>query len=146
MTAVHIEGRLCFSFDGDWKVIKWDDHAAFRGGLMRFESTKAVDFVGVLADALWLIEVKDFRRYRIENKERLASGALAREVARKVRDSIASLVWACQREPLDRRDIGPFLRTLLGCKQKIPIVLWLEEDRPPRLLQPRPSPRRSSAS
>ncbi|MDI1432966.1 hypothetical protein [Polyangium sorediatum] len=131
MSALHVEGRLSFSFGDDWQILKWDDHTAFQDGLKRFEGTRAVDFVGLLFGAPWFIEVKDFRDYRIENKQRLTSGELAKEIAWKVRDSIASMAWACQRTPLDRNDLGPFLRSLLGCKHKVPVVLWLEEDRPP---------------
>ncbi|MBK9260641.1 MAG: hypothetical protein IPM54_12565 [Polyangiaceae bacterium] len=129
MSATHPESRLEFTFSDDWRVIKWDDHPAFKNGLCKAGDTKSVDFVGVLFNAPWLIEVKNFRQYRIENKPRLSSGALAKEVADKVRDSIASMTWACRRAPLDERDLAPFVRSIFGWKERICVVLWLEEDR-----------------
>jgi hypothetical protein len=74
MSVTHPESRLEFTFSDDWRVIKWDDHPAFKNGLCKAGDTKSVDFVGVFIDAPWLIEVKNFRQYRIENKERLSSG------------------------------------------------------------------------
>jgi hypothetical protein len=129
MSVTHPESRLEFTFSDDWRVIKWDDHPAFKNGLCKAGDTKSVDFVGVFIDAPWLIEVKNFRQYRIENKERLSSGALAKEVADKVRDSIASMTWACRRTPLDEQELAPFVRSIFGWKERISVVLWLEEDR-----------------
>jgi hypothetical protein len=68
VSAVHDERKLRFVFDKDWKVLKWDDHPAFRGGLQKFQETKGVDFFGLYIGAPWFIEVKDFRGYRIEKK------------------------------------------------------------------------------
>ncbi|WP_437896510.1 hypothetical protein [Sorangium sp. So ce124] len=131
MSFVHDEGKLRFAFDSDWKILKWDDHGAYVGGLQRFQETKAVDFFGLYLDDPYFIEVKDFRGYRIENKIRLSSGELAREVAYKVRDTVAGMVWACDRLPLDRGELRGFVRRILARTKKVPVVLWLEEDRPP---------------
>ncbi len=130
MSAVHDEARLRFSFDDDWRVLKWDGHAAYLGGLRNFQGTKAVDFFALHLQRPWFIEVKDFRGHRIENKDRLGSGDLAREVACKVRDTLAALAWACDREPLDARELRGFLRALVNRAEKVPIVLWLEADHP----------------
>ncbi|WP_437975455.1 hypothetical protein WMF11_47105 [Sorangium sp. So ce295] len=131
MSFVHDEGKLRFAFDSDWKILKWDDHGAYVGGLQRFQETKAVDFFGLYLDEPYFIEVKDFRGHRIENKVRLSSGELAREVAYKVRDTMAGMLWACDRLPLDRGELRGFVRRILACTKKVPVVLWLEEDRPP---------------
>ncbi|WP_437278244.1 hypothetical protein WME90_44665 [Sorangium sp. So ce375] len=130
MSFVHDEGKLRFAFDSDWKILKWDDHGAYVGGLQRFQETKAVDFFGLYLDEPYFIEVKDFRGHRIENKVRLSSGELAREVAYKVRDTVAAMVWACDRLPLDRGELRGFVRRILARTKKVPVVLWLEEDRP----------------
>jgi hypothetical protein len=66
VSSVHDEKRLRFTFDKDWKVLKWDNHPAYLGGLQRFRETKAVDFFGLHIGAPWFVEVKDFRGYRIE--------------------------------------------------------------------------------
>jgi hypothetical protein len=131
MSAVHEEGDLRFTFDEDWRVLKWDGHGAYLGGLQLFQGTKAVDFFGLYIGAPWFIEVKDFRGYRIQNKERLTGGELAREVASKVRDTLAGKIWACDRAPLDDCELRDFVRPLVNRGQKVPVVLWLEEDRAP---------------
>ncbi|MEO5731271.1 MAG: hypothetical protein ABI134_32475 [Byssovorax sp.] len=124
------EKKLRFVFDDNWQVLKWDEHGAYVGGLRQFQSTKAVDFFGLYVGAPWFIEAKDFRGYRIANKSRLSSGELAKEIAFKVRDTLAAMVWACARTPLDSGEISGFLRPLVNRSEKVPVVLWLEEDRP----------------
>ncbi len=131
MTTNHPESRLLFTFSDDWRVIKWDEHTAFRQGLCLFGGTKAVDFIGIMFDTPWLIEVKNFRGYRIQNKQRLSSGELAKEIANKIRDSIASITWACKRVSLDKHDLAPFARAIFAHNERISVVLWLEEDREP---------------
>ncbi len=130
MSAVFDEKNLRFTFDDDWQVLKWDEHDAYLNGLQKIGETKAVDFFGLHLGVPWFVEVKDFRGYRVENKHRLRSGALAGEVACKVRDTLAAMAWACGRAPLDPGEIGRFLRPLVNRSEKVPVVLWLEEDRP----------------
>jgi hypothetical protein len=133
MSTTHDEQRLRFVFDAEWRVLKWDDHAAFVEGLKKFEGTKAVDFFGVHHSGGWFIEVKDFRGHRIENKDRVRNSELAREVACKVRDTIAAMIWACNRESIDTCELRKYLKPLVSRREKLPVVLWLEEDRPDRL-------------
>lgn len=130
MSFAHDEDKLRFSFDDNWKILKWDSHAAFLNGLGRVQETKAVDFVGLYIGDPFFIEVKDFRGHRIKNKDRLSNGDLAREVACKVRDTVAAMIWACNRVPLDQSELRGYLRPLLQGGKKVPVVLWLEEDRP----------------
>ncbi|MGK3969983.1 hypothetical protein WMF38_31615 [Sorangium sp. So ce118] len=59
MSFVHDEGKLRFAFDDDWKILKWDDHGAYVGGLQRFQETKAVDFFGLYLGEPYFIEVKE---------------------------------------------------------------------------------------
>jgi hypothetical protein len=40
------------------------------------------------------------------------------------------MVWACGREPLDKGELRRYLRPLVSRAEKVPVVLWLEEDRP----------------
>lgn len=130
MSVTHDESRLRFVFDNDWTVVKWDDHEAHRQGLCKMEGTKAVDFLGLWMGEPCFIEVKNFCDYRIDNKRRLRSGALATEIAAKVRNTLASLIWACDRAGLDQTGLRDFVRPLVNRSTKVPIVLWLEEDRP----------------
>jgi hypothetical protein len=129
MSVVHPEGRLQFSFDDDWSVLKWDAHPAYRDGLQRFQKTTAVDFVGLYLGAPWFIEVKDFRDHRIENKGKLKNGELAAVVACKVRDTLAALIWSRDR-PLSQDGLDAVLRAVCNRTEKVPVVLWLEEDGP----------------
>lgn len=132
MDQVFDEGRLRFSFSGDWRVLRWDKHPAYERGLRRVTETKAVDFIGHHRGTVWFIEVKDFRGYATENKARLGQ-PLADEVADKVRDTIAGLTWACEREEVDREhDLSGWLQPILRREPgaRLPLVLWLEPGRP----------------
>lgn len=126
------EGRLELTFDSPpWDARKWDDEPAYRLGIQRLEETKAVDFVALREDLLLYLELKDFRRHRIENKLRLRDGDLAKEVALKVRDTIAGIVGA-RRARQDGDEWAPFARAAAAKKPSLHVVLWLEEDMPPR--------------
>jgi hypothetical protein len=126
------EKRLHFSFDEErWSVLQWDHHPAYRGGIHALPGTKAVDFVGIHHGESYFIEVTDFREHRIETKHQLTSGQLVDEVAAKLRDTLAGLVWACGRAPLDERDLASFVRPLVNRSRKVPVIVWLEEDRLP---------------
>ncbi len=73
----------------------WMDHSFYRDRLEKIDGTKAVDILGILENKeLYFIEIKDFRKYRIENRNRLLKGELFIEVAQKIRDSIACIVCA----------------------------------------------------
>jgi hypothetical protein len=127
-----IEGNLRFEFDERWTVQKYDGHRDYREKIERLEGTKAVDFVGLLdGNILYWIEVKDFRGHRIENRPRLAGGDLMIEVAQKVRDSIAGVVGAYRNssEPVLWR---PLAQALVSPRKRLKVLLWLEEDAPPR--------------
>jgi hypothetical protein len=123
------EGHLRFRFDDSWVVFKYDEHRDYRQRIQRLEGTKAIDFVGVEADSrLYLIEVKDLRGYRIENRERLNAGELALEVGQKVRDTIAGIIAAHHRG--NEADWARSVRRL-GCGQTpVRVMLWLEQDLP----------------
>jgi len=125
------ESGLAFTFGERWQVGKLDEHRDYRRGLGTLEGSKAVDFLGILdGRELYLIEVKNFRHYRIENKERLSTGELALELAQKVRDSLACLIGAYHTS--DEPDFWqPVVKLLCHQKRKIKIVLWLEHDLPP---------------
>jgi len=129
------EGSLRFEFESQWRVARYDGdektapaHAFYRNQVSRLPGTKAVDVVGILAgEGGYIIEVKDFRGYRIQNKKRLSSGELAIEVAQKVRDTVAGLVGAV------RNESNPSLLTeagllLVNKAKTIRILLWLEDD------------------
>ncbi len=63
------ESRLEFRFDAPWNLVfQWDKLPAYRQGLARLSSTSAVDFIGLHGSEPYLIEVKNFCGYRIDNR------------------------------------------------------------------------------
>jgi hypothetical protein len=127
-----IESRLEFRFDDSWlHMCKWDDSPAFQEGLKKLQTSAAVDFVGLHGSEPYFIEVKNFRDHRIANKRRLTSGELVAEVADKVRDSLAGLVWAMERR-CQTPDLAALVRHVFAARSKCKVVLWLEEDPQPR--------------
>lgn len=133
MSVTFVEGFLEFTFDDEWSVQKWDEHKAFREGIMRMQRCEATDFCGLRRRSLFFVEVKDFRGYRIENRRRLldeGDGGLSGEVARKVRDTIAGLVGARRMRPAEEATWAPLVDALVDSGEDVQIVLWLEEDIP----------------
>ncbi len=121
------EGNLHFSFDDTWQVIKYDDTELYREGVGRLQGTKAIDFLGLRENDLFLIEAKDFRGYRIENQKRVFSGDLAIEIGQKVRDTVAGLLGA-YRNSDPSVNINEYFHAL--CNSEIKVVIWLEQDIP----------------
>ncbi|WJJ92609.1 hypothetical protein [Neopusillimonas aromaticivorans] len=90
MTISLTEGRLTFGFPADDIATQYDEWSFYRNQFNScFGGTKAVDFVYVDARALWLIEVKDYRRHA-----RTKIQDLGEEIAHKVRDTMAGLLAA----------------------------------------------------
>ncbi len=125
-----IEGYQRFSFDdAKWIVVKYDDETAYRERIGKLSETKALDFVGIYHNqAIYLIEVKDFRKHRIENQVRLTSGELPIEIGQKVRDTLAGIISAYRTS--DNQKWERFAKTLIDLKKDIKVVVWLEHDLP----------------
>lgn len=146
--ATFEEGTIRFAFGGRWVVEKWDASAVYTRGVgtlggaltgadgeARHEGTKAVDFVGVLdGDTLYLLEVKDFRGHRIENKRRQLH-ELPLEIGLKVRDTLAGLAGAHSKTggPAWVERCG---EALAARKHQVRVVAWIVDD-PPRPNEPR---------
>lgn len=57
----YIESDIYFSFNQDWKVKKYDDHAYFKS--VAGFGLKGIDFIGIYkTQELFLIEVKNYRK------------------------------------------------------------------------------------
>ncbi|MFW5893968.1 MAG: hypothetical protein ACOCUY_02415 [Verrucomicrobiota bacterium] len=131
------EGNLIFTFEDPWHVVKYDEEAVFTKKLERLKGTVdgkqrdtvAVDFLAANGDMLAIIEVKDFRQHRIENQGRLRSGELAKEVAFKVRDTLAGIVAACRNQTTGP-GWDPIAERLMARTKTLKVVLWLEQDPP----------------
>ncbi|RKZ90283.1 MAG: hypothetical protein DRR19_10575 [Candidatus Parabeggiatoa sp. nov. 1] len=124
------EGNLTFQFPSDWHVCKYDSENHFYyNQVRRCEGTKAVDIIASSGNELFMIEAKDFRGDRINNKARILKGELVVEVTQKVKDSIVGLYGAFHSF---NEELQPFYRPFFAEKrQPIKIVLLLEEDRIP---------------
>ena len=118
-----------FTFDEAWTVFRYDSaEAGYHDIRDSVPGTKSRDFAGVRHGTGYLIEVKDFRGYRIQNKARMTDGELAVEVAQKVRDTLAGVVSGVRRgDPL--RPWNELLIQRLGhCSGQVTILLSLEDD------------------
>ncbi len=129
------ESRLEFRFGEQWQpIIDFDEHPDYKKLTKTIKGSKGVDFVGVFRDELnareklYLIEVKNFRNYRTQNKKRLSSGELAVELGQKVRVSLACILSAYRTG--DSQTWQPFLEMLVDRDSWLGVVLWLEQDRP----------------
>ena len=143
MPKSHDVEKQRFVFGDRWTVaFKYDDTRFYREGPERLkgeleersntelktvpQATRAVDVVGLHQDnGLLLLEAKDFRGHRIENKNRL-QGQIILEVSLKVRDTVAGLLGAA------RRDVDEFLSAELSLAMQggraVTVVLWIEDD------------------
>lgn len=126
--TVIVEQELEFSFNVE-TCVKWDDHRGHQMGVGKLQG-KAVDFVVVpTVGPSTFIEVKDYRGFRIANKPKRTTGALAQAVADKVRDTLAGLYWASSRDELGREELRAPIKAHSTHGSKLWVVLWLEEDR-----------------
>ena len=129
MAVTIVEGFLRFEFDDRWLVVKYDEHRDYRERIGRLPDTKAMDFAAILdGSMLFFVEVKDFRGYRIQNRERMQDGELAVEVAQKVRDTIAGIIAPHHRGATE--EWTQFNRCLTSPLHPARVLLWLEEDLP----------------
>jgi hypothetical protein len=138
MTTI-TEGKMIFTFPDTFQVNKYDESHFFRNQVDKCQGTKGVDILALSENRLFLIEIKDFRGYRIENKQRLKSGELVIEVTQKVRDTLAGLYAACrwQTEELASfyNDLYAKSKCMLGYQQQITLILFIEQDHSPHPLK-----------
>ncbi len=126
------ESRLEFEFEEDWRVFQFDKHRDYREHIQKqVQGTDAIDFLGIYANTVYLIEVKNFRNHRLENQQKLLKGHLHEKVGQKVRDSVACIVGAA-RNSSEPEFWRPFLQMLCDSRKVVKVVLWLEYDLPPR--------------
>ena len=86
------EGKLTCTFPDDWEVTKYDDWIFYKNQFGKSCcGNKAVDFLAhdPREQALWLIELKDYREFRRTKDDKLWA-----EVAIKARDTLAGLFAA----------------------------------------------------
>ena len=91
MKSFH-EGKLGLDFQQNLQVIQYDRSNFFRNNVEKLQGTKAVDFLALSRDDLFIIEITDFRGHGVECREKIRKGDLVVEVAHKVRDTIPGYV------------------------------------------------------
>lgn len=132
-----------FTFGDSWTVVlKYDDSRFYRCGPERLkgeleersnnkakivpQATRAVDVIGLhQQDGLFLLEAKDFRGHRIENKNRLQQQIII-EVALKTRDTVAGLLGAARSAVTEFP--SDWLLTAMQAGKMVTVVLWIEDD------------------
>jgi len=120
------EENIEFTFGDRWVVEKYDSHADTQPFIGVVEHRKAVDFVGLHEHVAFLIEVKDYRGFRIANRPK-TNGALNEAIAQKVHDTLAGLLLTHRRNPATRL----WRESLNACRLRsgqVRVVLWLEDD------------------
>lgn len=128
MAHVIVEGALELEFGDEWDlVLKWDECPSYREGIHRLGDCKAVDVLALSRTRrqLLMIELKDFRGHRIENKERIKDGELFVEVGHKARDTVAGICGAARTG--GDTDVAR-MAVELAATTPLTVVLWLEED------------------
>lgn len=130
------EGQLVFDFpDADaWHAFKYDeqDHdkpSFYRAHLERIDGLKGVDIVAGIRPnfhTLTLIEVKDFRGYAHELKEKLRSGEIPLEILQKAINTCSGLYLGARHGDVL---LDPDLRlAVLRPAQRLELIFFLEED------------------
>ena len=128
-----MEDKLIFTFPDNWEVIKYDESHFFINHVRKSQGGKAVDILALADNCLFLIEIKDFRGYRIESKKSLRSDEVLNEVVQKFRDTITGLYAAYR---WGNEELAPFYRYLYTtskystrCHQRQIIAVWfIEQD------------------
>lgn len=90
-TNVLLESGLRFAFSANWQVKQYDTHAYYKA--LVSSGMKAVDFLGIYEDRLYLIEVKNYR-YRFEGQPDIvqpSAATLAETIITKTQDSIRAI-------------------------------------------------------
>ncbi len=141
-----IESDLSFDFlDAAWTdVMQYDVEKDYVDKIQKeLKGTKAIDFLGIFnKNTLVLMEVKNFRGHRIENKPRLENGdnPLEVEVALKIRDTLAGIVGAARNSTHKKEIWRKYFHFISNFEKRIECVLWLEEDldsRPSHIVEKR---------
>jgi len=123
------EQHLRFRFSAPWTAVHYDSHPDRRKLASCIGSTKGVDFIGILNRSdLYLIEVTDFRGHPSAGMPRNVE-ALAAEMAQKVRDTLPGIVGGA-RASANQMFWGGYAKALVGSKNCLRVILWLEDSRP----------------
>ena len=122
------ESRLRFEFrEVEWNaLVKYDDETDYQKLKNNVPKTKAVDFVGISNENLYLIEVKNYRGHRIASKPKIEEIDII--LAQKVRDTLAGMVGGVRNSTHRQELWAKHLAHLAEKGKKLQVILWMEED------------------
>ncbi len=134
MSFFHSESDLKFEFPADWVVVRYDDgamHSSLNKALSaKGTGVKGVDFIALTAEGdVLLLEIKNFRGYRIENKIRLTQSKLAEEISWKVFDTLGGVISELHARG-HTSELGKAGRAV-SKKCRLFVVAWIEGDDEP---------------
>lgn len=128
------ESGINFCFHSGWTVFKYDEHLAHKKVEKYLKPTKAVDFLGIYNDKLYIVEVKNYRGHTLdESTQEVLHGngeELMRRIAIKVRDSIATSTEAARFSTNDKDFFVKVNGLLLDDNKKLTVVACIELDAP----------------
>jgi len=126
MTAIQ-EGCLEFVFPDDMHAVQYDKTSLFIDHIEKIQKTKAVDIVFLdTDDSIVLMEIKDFVCYAPENRTKIESGVLFKDLLHKVKDTLFGLWIARFRE---NEQFAPIVQNAFTShKRKVKVFFFMEED------------------
>ena len=122
------EGNITLYFTGNH--IKYDDSKFYRSYVTKCHEAKAVDILALDKQPLYMVEIKDFRNFRIENKQRISNGDLVNEFSKKIRDTIAGLYGSYRKNNLELEIYHKYLFYNPKDSKPVCAILLMEEDKP----------------
>lgn len=143
MTTIR-EQRQSLEFDSSWQVFKWDTSSEFVGSFEQTlhelpgEGAKAADVAGIRTlrgspRTLVIAEFKDFNRPGPEAIERAVSDDLARNIVRKVIDTLCAATFSHDSAGLRRKELTEWRPSLGRSTTNILILVCVEV---PEVLSP----------
>lgn len=125
------EQNITFIFEeGRWVDVRdFDKTNPDYSKIEKLNGTKAIDIIGYHKEkGVFLMEVKDFRQHRIENKDRINKLELFEEVGQKVKDSLACILAAARNSTHGQDYWKRQVDRILNPRCQVTVMLWLEED------------------
>ncbi len=144
----YTEGGLKFQFDDKkWllpdyqekgEYVMFDKHPLYKaiekignckekdkkGNLVSIRGAKAVDFVGILNDNIYLIEIKNNRQ--TEDIEQKKIECVTTDIANKVKDSLISIIGGKYNCKIDNKLWQNIVNLFYEKDNRIQIICWIE--------------------
>ena len=126
------ESGINFCFQPNWTVFKYDEHLAHKKVEKYLKPTKAVDFLGIHNNKIYFVEVKNYRDHTDdESTQEVLRGKgeeLMRQIAIKVRDTIATSTGSARSSTHDEEFFTQINQLLLDNSKKLTVIACIELD------------------